>query len=1758
MVKESTPGSGSKVKAGDKITYAIKVKNEGTRYGDIVIKDSIPEGTTFVENSIKINGENTNKTKEELGEGIILRVAEKQEVVVSFEVMVKDLEDGLVIKNQAYESKIPDKETKEEGPEKPEEPIEEKPTNETNNQYVEPKIRSKKEATSEKGLNYVVEGEKITYTITVENEGGLEKEVIIKDTIPEGTTFVENSIKIKGEASNYTKEELVNGISVNVPAKQGETNGKTDLSFEVIVENLKEGTYEKTIRNRGMVDDTQTPEETENQVKKSSIKVTKENNPASGSKVKVGDKITYFIKLQNEGSRYGDTIIKDTIPEGTTFVENSIEINGESTNKTKEELEEGIVIRVEEKQEVVISFEVIVNDIENGTMIKNQAYETKIPDKLTKEEPTKPEESYELEPEKPTNEVQNTYIEPIITTKKTAKTEKGQDYVIQGEKITYIITVQNEGGLGKEVIIKDTIPEGTTFVENSIKVNEEETQNTKENLANGISVNVPEKKEETNGKVTISFVVIVNKETTGNLRNVAIIDDKLSNEVKYPILTFEKQAQIKKVSEEEIPENTVTATDQIVYKILVHNTGNKEATKIEVKDSIPEGTSIKQVNNGGIIKENKEIVWNLERIEPNEVKELSFVVEVKHKKDEKPIKNIAYINQEPTNETITNYQKTQSKLTTKITKTGDKQITTTTSNIYYEINYVATIRDLKGKAVITIVDQLPYEIDEEKSELSGGTYDAETKTITWEITEDNIDTYQDDGEKTIQKTIAISLKYQYEEEETLSGVIENTVKATTDLKEPKLENPQEEEIVKTEEKTDNHEVEIKIPAKVVVHHYLKNTNKRLVEDEEINGIVGENYQTRKSSQISKNYVCINQTPEKYEGKMTKTAIEVIYYYELVEETLSSQMTKEADCEVIQEEGKAITYHLSYQISIKDYIGKAKITIQDKLPEEINLEKSNLANGIYQAETKTITWEETIENIDTFTNGTYEATIQKEIELVFEGPNKIGILVNKAEGILTTYYPENHPDNPGEEKETSENEDEYQITKDYKTEVMVEKIWEDNQNLKQHRPEGVKIQLKENQEKEPLEEIILSYENEWKYSFKGLKKYNENGEKINYLVEEKEQKEGDLKYYNPPEIVTISKENLEKIMVYNTYKLKDIEIDSQVSKEGTNEITASTQEIYYHISYHAVVKEYIGDAIVKITDILPYQIDIEKSDLQEGIYQEDTKTITWEERLENIDTSVNGDYEIAIEKNIKLVYQNLEAKQEKITNEVKAKIEFTQDDTKNETEGSHETKINIHGKIVVKYVDQDTGKEITYQRKPEEEPKTYGYEKEGRAGEEYQTYPIIIEEYDYKGNTGNTEGEIEEGIQEIIYYYTKTPSGGVTIKYVDEEGNEILPKEEIIGKIGDSYQADEKELEEYEFVETTGDEPEGEMTKEPKEVIFHYKRIPATVVVKYLEKETNKELEAQEIIVGYVGKTYETQRKVIPNYQRTDPEPENQKGKMTKETKEIIYYYEKIPSGRVIVKYMDIETKEEILYREENGENKKYSYEKSGYVGEKYKTKEKVIPYYEYTNNVEPNKKEGKYTQNDETIIYYYRKLTFNMSVHKEIQNISVDGSPITIGKDGKIAKLELSKEKIGSANIEITYHIKVSNEGELDGTAYIYEKIPEGFDLCAYQTNAWQVQEDQNLFMKLDLKAKESKDFEVKLKWRNGENNFGTKTNKVSIAKIDNMANFKETTLEDNESEAIVILNIKTGRAWNIGINVLGIIITLLGTQWLMINKKQH
>ena len=49
------------------------------------------------------------------------------------------------------------------------------------------------------------------------------------------------------------------------------------------------------------------------------------------------------------------------------------------------------------------------------------------------------------------------------------------DYVVEGETITYTITVTNTGDLGKDVTVRDNIPAGTTFVPDSIVIVENGT-----------------------------------------------------------------------------------------------------------------------------------------------------------------------------------------------------------------------------------------------------------------------------------------------------------------------------------------------------------------------------------------------------------------------------------------------------------------------------------------------------------------------------------------------------------------------------------------------------------------------------------------------------------------------------------------------------------------------------------------------------------------------------------------------------------------------------------------------------------------------------------------------------------------------------------------------------------------------------------------------------------------------------------------------------------------------------------------------------------------------------------------------------------------------------------------------------------------------------------------------------------------------------------------------------------------------------------
>ena len=1331
--------------------------------------------------------------------------------------------------------------------------------------------------------------------------------------------------------------------------------------------------------------------------------------------------------------------------------------------------------------------------------------------------------------------VTNTYKGAVITASKLARTERNNGYVVAGEKITYTIVVRNTGGLAKEVEVKDQAPEGTTFVEGSIKVDNVAQENlTQTDLQNGIRVNVPAKGASgEDGETRVSFEVTVNEGVTGEIKNAGTIKEsetieEETNEVTTPVVKISKTAEIKRNTQGELGANEVTVGDEITYKIKVENISETDLTQLEIEDSIPEGTSLKQINNNGVQEESK-IKWQID-VDKNSSMEVSFVVTVEYEGEDTSIKNVATVDGNKTNEIENPYKKQESTVESNITKEGEEKITTPDEAVYYEIKYEATIEDHVGSAKVTIVDKLPYEINEQESELAGGTYDAEAKTITWEEDITNIDTYRANSAKEITRTKAISLKYDYGNIDEIGASVRNEVEGKIELKEG-------DEITKTDTVTGEHTEKVEIPARVIVHHYIYDeetdeyTEEKLVADEEKEGIVGESYTTTKSSSVPQNYECINETPEKYQGKMTYEDIEVTYYYKLKESSITSTIEKTATANkvidgvpVLTDEKDQVTYKIKYNTQINDYIGKATIIVTDNLPAQIDERSSDLAGGKYDSKNNTITWEEEVD-VDTFTNGGYTYNFDKTIKLVYVNQDVTEDLVNEVRGEIKLYYPENYPEKGGEEVKTDEKEETATVKQEYKVDKKVEKIWEDNNDIKGKRPNSVLVELTADGEIVENTQVELNSKNGWEHTYRDLAKYDEYGYEIEYSIIEEEKNAGDLEYYEEPEI-----NGEENIIVTNRYELKETALDSDITKETQAVITASNQEVPYTIHYEAQIDEYIGEALVTIVDELPYKIDEEKSNLDGGVYNEELQTITWKEELGHINTDTMGEaYKVDVTKNIVLVYKDLDVTESMVTNKVKGTVELYETEEKNTVETEENVQVEVEGTVVVKYVEKESGKELETAE-----------EMKGRVGEEYVTLAKDIENYTLVGDTENTKGKYKEGIIEVIYYYEKTPAK-VIIKYEDEKGKDILEEKVVEGYVSEEYETKAEEIEGYELVDVIGQES-GVMTEDDIVIIYVYKHIEAGGVrVEYIDKETGEKLAEDEVIKGNVGDEYKTERKVIENYQKAEPEPTNKEGTMTEEEIVVTYYYEKIPSGKVIVKYVDRETKEEIRYTDDSGEEKTYGYEITGYVGEEYKTEEKEIPYYKIVENILPVNREGILSQNDETVIYYYDKMSFNMEISKKVKTITIKGEEKEVN-NGSLSKVEIHRKEITTTPVEIKYVITVRNTGEIDGKGEVIEKIPEGFEVSSNNPKEWVINADGTMKYAVELKAGESKDIEVVLKWKASETNFGEKKNVALLTNIENPAGFEEENAVDNEAEATVIVTVATGKEISILIIVLGFI----------------
>ena len=210
---------------------------------------------------------------------------------------------------------------------------------------------------------------------------------------------------------------------------------------------------------------------------------------------------------------------------------------------------------------------------------------------------------------------------------------------------------------------------------------------------------------------------------------------------------------------------------------------------------------------------------------------------------------------------------------------------------------------------------------------------------------------------------------------------------------------------------------------------------------------------------------------------------------------------------------------------------------------------------------------------------------------------------------------------------------------------------------------------------------------------------------------------------------------------------------------------------------------------------------------------------------------------------------------------------------------------------------------------------------------------------------------------------------------------------------------------------------------------------------------------------------------------------------------------------------------------EDGKEIEEKEETKGHIGEEYKTNAKDIKNYILIE--EPKNKEGKMTKETTEVIYYYRKAIFNLSIDKKVKEIQVNGNNKKINKD--IAKFEVKRKKINDTNVKVVYTIKVTNDGEVAGNAKIEENLPKGMSMLEKDNKGWNIKKDKATITTNTIKPGESVNYNVVLTWDNSSQNFGTKKNVVNIVETKNDAGFKEKDMNDNTDDAQFIISVSTG-----------------------------
>ncbi|OBZ13120.1 DUF11 domain-containing protein [Bacillus sp. FJAT-26390] len=556
-VVKSTASTAAAV--GDIVTYSISILNSGiAAVNNVIFTDPLPVGTALVAGSVLVDGAARPAANPAAGVAIGT-IAQGQTVVVSFNVTVTSLPASGQLSNRSsvsFTSGVFSGVT-------------------FSNTVIVPVYQPILTGIKTGSTSNATIGDTIVYTIAVQNAGNYPGNVTVTDTIPAGTSLVQNSVIVNGQ--------LVPGADPAAGISLGSVTTAATVTFSVVINTLPptqqlanqaSATYSFTLPDTRTLNGSFVTNTLSIPVSAPNVVVVKSTTVIDAV---VGDTLTYRLSVTNSGiENINNVRVIDQIPAGAAFQTGSVVVDGVPVPSADPTL--GILLgTIAPGITILVDFSILVTSLPSPASLSNAG--------------TVSFTSGAFSGNTFSNTVVTPVYQPQISLGKSADTANAT----VGDTVTYSLTIKNTGNIAADASVLDTIPTGAAFVPNSVLVNGVPQPGA--NPATGVSVGTVQPGASVSVLITLQVTVdalpspqlLVNQATAnysysppdGRLLTGTVLSNVLSIPVSSPNVTVVKSA------------SSVDAVvgDTITYTMLVTNNGIAAVSNVVLIDPVPAGTT---------------------------------------------------------------------------------------------------------------------------------------------------------------------------------------------------------------------------------------------------------------------------------------------------------------------------------------------------------------------------------------------------------------------------------------------------------------------------------------------------------------------------------------------------------------------------------------------------------------------------------------------------------------------------------------------------------------------------------------------------------------------------------------------------------------------------------------------------------------------------------------------------------------------------------------------------------------------------------------------------------------------------------------------------------------------------------------------------------------------------------------------------------------------------------------------------------------